>query len=280
MKLLISIFAWAFLCCSAGRSKDAQYTGSTPAHMNVREFLNISLTDSIDFIRWNLVLHEGSYDLDCHYGLGRAGTNGFINGQHIRFSGQLEKAGHYYHLKRGNKIFYIREINFNLLYLLDKNKSLLVGNGGFSYVLNNLVPKRSDQFNHPTKQGHPEYISTFQGRTPCQELSALMGRQSSAACNKMKWYLAFFSDSITGKPTYYLKGGSRFKREAMEKGSWEIMEKNGRIIYKLEPGKNLKPLYLLKADDNILFFTDAEGNLLVGNEDFSYTLNRTENYKG
>ena len=33
-------------------------------------------------------------------------------------------------------------------------------------------------------------------------------------------------------------------------------------------------LYLLKLDNNILVFTDARGKLLVGDEDFDYTLNK------
>jgi hypothetical protein len=39
--------------------------------------------------------------------------------------------------------------------------------------------------------------------------------------------------------------------------------------------KWVRSLNLLKGDDNILF-VDADGRLLVGNEDFSYTLNRRE----
>jgi hypothetical protein len=107
----------------------------------------------------------------------------------------------------------------------------------------------------------------------------MMGRKTSSACNKMKWYLVFMIDSLTGKPTHYLKGGRSFKMESMERGRWEIVKKNDKIIYKLNPANYPRSIYLLKADENILFFTDAEGNLLVGNEDFSYALNRTENYK-
>jgi hypothetical protein len=36
------------------------------------------------------------------------------------------------------------------------------------------------------------------------------------------------------------------------------------------------PIYLLKADDGILFFLDNNGRILVGDRDFSYTLNRSE----
>jgi hypothetical protein len=45
------------------------------------------------------------------------------------------------------------------------------------------------------------------------------------------------------------------------------------IVYQLDlPGKS--SLLLQQADDNVLFFLDANKNLLVGNCDFNYTLNR------
>ena len=61
----------------------------------------------------------------------------------------------------------------------------------------------------------------------------------------------------------------------MERGKWQIITReNGRILYQVRPDDGAYTLYLLKGDDNILFFTDGNGQLLVGNEDFSYTLNR------
>ena len=53
------------------------------------------------------------------------------------------------------------------------------------------------------------------------------------------------------------------------------MGKDGRIIYELTPDKETTPTYLLKLDEGVLIFTDANGNLLVGDHDFSYTLNRS-----
>jgi hypothetical protein len=90
----------------------------------------------------------------------------------------------------------------------------------------------------------------------------------------MKWYIIFYTDSLTGKPSYYLKGGIGYRKETMEKGKWQIINKDGRIIYQVIPDDQPYSLYLLKGDDNILFFMYPDGHLLVGNEDFSYTLNR------
>ena len=70
-------------------------------------------------------------------------------------------------------------------------------------------------------------------------------------------------------------GGIGYKQETMTKGRWEIARgQEGHIIYRLHADKWVRSLDLQKGDDNILFFIDADGRLLVGNEDFSYTLNR------
>jgi hypothetical protein len=275
MKLLYSLLLLITLGCKAAH-KETVYQGSTPPHAVTREFLGISLTDSIDFIRWKLIIRADQYELDCQYGLGKAGTNGFTNTKTAVFSGKLIKQDHYYSLVRDDKTLLLFEVNSNLLHLVDHNKNLLIGDGGFSYVLNNTNPSKSKEFNYHAKQSSSSYLMAFQGRTPCHGLPATIRNTSSGACEKLKWYIILFTDSISGKPSYYLEGGRSYKKESMTKGSWQILRKEGRTIYKLETEKRAAPFYLLRADDTILFFTDAEGNLLVGDEDFSYTLNRTE----
>ena len=276
MKTIPFILAFTIICFSA-ICKETIYHGSTPAHPDVRDFLGISLSDSLDFIRWNVVMGEDRYQLNCQYGLSKANTNGFINEKKVAFSGPLSKQGYYYHLQKGNKTFYVKEINSNLLHLLDKNKAMLIGNGGYSYALNIDKPIKTGHLNLQVKQAPPEYYMAFQGRTPCQPLAKLLAQNKGPECIKMKWYIILYIDSVTKKPTYYLKGGMGYRKETMAKGNWEITQgKDGRVIYKLDPEKKVNAVYLVKADDNILFFTDSEGNLLVGNEDFSYTLNRTK----
>jgi len=153
---------------------------------------------------------------------------------------------------------------------------MLVGTGGYSYALNMTTPVKTDQFNLQSNPTAVKYAMAFQGRTPCQELSRLMGLDKSSACDKMKWYIILYTDSLTGKPSYYLKGGRQYRKETMNRDIWEIIQgRDGRVIYKLYFEKKTFAVYLVKADDNVLFFTDSDGNLLVGNENFSYTLNRT-----
>ncbi len=274
MKVCFSLLISTFFCFAAGANVHT-YVGSTPAHDVVRDFLQISPTDSIDFIRWKLEIGSGIFQLQCRYGLAQPGTPGFSNEQRVAFEGELTKSESYYYLKHKGKSLSILEVNANVLHLLDGNNRMLSGNGGYSYALNSTRPVEVDKVNISNAQTSNKSPLVFEGRTPCRELPALLGLNKSDACNKMKWYFLFYSDSVTGKPSYYLMGGMGYRKETMARGKWQIVtESDGRIIYRVYSDKWVRSLDLLKGDDNILFFIDAVGRLLVGNKDFSYTLNR------
>lgn len=267
----------ALSLCLCGKERDCFYSGSTPVHPVIRSFLGISLTDSIDFIRWKLVLRRNQFELSCAYGIGKAGTPGFIEEKRVAFSGKLLKNKNQCRFENAGKTLSMAMINSNLLQLLDDKNNMLAGNGGYSYTLNNNVQVKTDQCNFIVNGESNANPMVFEGRTPCQELSRMIGLDKRPACDKMKWYIIFISDSTTGNPSYYLKGGRNYRPETMERGEWKVIHgKNGRIVYRLSPGNQVNSFYLLKAAENILFFTDREGNLLVGNEDFSYTLNRAQ----
>lgn len=274
MKTIYTLCILILLGTSAA-AKERTYIGSTPADRNIREFLGISLTDSIDFIRWKLVLRFTDYDLECQYGICKPNTNGFIDEKKIAIKATSKKEGMHYYLLNNGKTLNVIEINTNLVHFADEKDQLLSGNGGFSYALNNIRSRPMDQFNYPTKQTPLKNEMVYEGRTPCQILSKAVGMGRLDNCYKLKWYFIFYTDG-NGKPTYYLKGGRQYKKETMAKGTWEVQTgKDGRIIYKVNPSPNdTYTLYFVKAGDNILFFTDPAGNLLVGTEDFSFTLNR------
>lgn len=216
MKIISSLLILTIICsCVSG--KEAVYVGSSPAHLDVRKFLGISLTDSINFIRWKIAIGSSQYELKCQYGLSRGGTNGFVDEKKVAFSGRLTKQGNYYHLQQRNKTFYLMELNSNLLHLLDKNKTLLIGNGGYSYTLNIDVPVKTDQFNLLFKQTPVQSSMAFEGRTPCQELSRLLKLAKGPACDKLKWFIILYVDSITGRPSHYLNGGIGYRKETMAK---------------------------------------------------------------
>ncbi|HVG16859.1 MAG TPA: hypothetical protein VM935_17945 [Chitinophagaceae bacterium] len=268
--LLISIFS-----ARLAFANERTFVGSTPAHTTIRHFLRIPLTDSIDFIRWKLDLGIGTFKLRCTYGLAKPGTPGFSNEQAVAFDGQLVAINNHYQLNYNGKEIFILEVDANVLHFLDKDKQMLIGNGGYSFALNNTHPVAVKEVNIRSVQTSTESLLVFEGRTPCSDLPGLLGLNKSEACNKMKWYFLLYTDSLTGKPAYFLMGGMGYRKETMAKGEWQIATgENGRIIYRLHFNKWVRPLNLLKGDDNILFFIDSNGQPLVGNEDFSYTLNR------
>jgi hypothetical protein len=83
-----------------------------------------------------------------------------------------------------------------------------------------------------------------------------------------------YADPEKNKPGRYKVLGTLWRKEGGRTGNWKIIAgKEGRTIYQLNDEKGNGFLYLLKLDEHILVFTNAQGKLLVGDEDFSYTLN-------
>lgn len=120
-------------------------------------------------------------------------------------------------------------------------------------------------------------LGVFDGRTPCQELAAQIREKTTPECIKIKWRLTLYEDSPgSGSGSYELLGFV-FKRDSPGTGRWQSMRGTSSnpeaIVYQLHLAGR-PPLYLLKGDENVLFFLDQDKNLMVGNRDFSYTLNR------
>src|SRR5437016_11428753 len=131
-----SFFILLFASCVNGKEKI--YIGSTPAtHLVVRAFLEIPVSDSVDFIRWKLILADNKYSLQCQFGISKPNTDGFMkDGTKIELKGELKKQKNYYFLRNGSKNLMMLELNNNLLHLLNKDITLLVGNSGWIYKLN------------------------------------------------------------------------------------------------------------------------------------------------
>ncbi|HKP32166.1 MAG TPA: hypothetical protein VJT83_05545 [Chitinophagaceae bacterium] len=272
--ILVLVALFALSCTNA---KPTVYVGCTPEHQDVRSFLGIPLKDSVDFIRWNFIINGDQYELDATYGVGKPGTPGFYKDHKAVFSGKIEKQGHYYLLHKENRTFWLQEINPNILYLLGKNKDLLIGNGGFSYTLQIAGASKTSDFFGVSEKPTNKSVLYYEGRTPCTAMDSMQGLQKGPSCNKLKWYLAFYRDPVTGKPSHYLQNGGGYDWHIMYRGKWEIIEeKNNRINIKLTPDDSHPPLYLVRLNDDLLYFTDAKGNLLVGDTDFSYVMNRRE----
>jgi len=197
--------------------KENSYTGSTPANNTIRSFLGISLSDSIDFIRWKLIFREHEYILSCNYGIGKPSTNGFINGgSKIELKGTLKKEKNNYLLQNGNKTLKLAELNKTLLHLLNNDNSLMIGNGGWSYTLNNITPLNTDKVNATVQQSILKDSMAFEGRTPCR------GLDSRPECYKLKWYIVLYADSKTNQPTTFNIKGTVYRATNGKAGLWEI----------------------------------------------------------
>lgn len=119
----------------------------------------------------------------------------------------------------------------------------------------------------------------FEGRTPCFEINRQLGANLPADCDHLKWQVIFYRDTVTREPTNFVLTTEMFDRKPL-KGKWNITKgiKNNptAIVYALETGIPGKPLYLLKGDENVLFILDANRELLTGDLNWSYTLNRVK----
>src|SRR5437868_14280680 len=88
------------LLTSCAEGRDKTYVGSTPCKTVVKNFLGIPTGDSIDFVKWKLVFDENQYHLHCQFGIGKQGTNGFINGgKTVEWNGPFKKENHVYYLQ-------------------------------------------------------------------------------------------------------------------------------------------------------------------------------------
>ena len=270
MKLIATALSFIlFISCAS--SKETNYTASTPASALVRNFLGISMTDSIDFIRWKLTINDNQYSVDCNYGIGKPNTNGFYDGgKKVSFNGQIVKEKNIYTFKHNDQSLKFIELNNNLLHILNDDNTLMIGGGGWSYAMNILKPVLNDHLELIPQKTIIKDSMAFQGRTPCGVPNVLKSQQ----CYKLKWYLVLYGDPVKNQPLTYRVLGTGFRAEGGRRGKWLINNKDGKIVYELFD-ENGKPFIdLLKLDDGVLIFTDEKGNLLVGDHDFSYTLNK------
>ena len=128
------------------------FVGSTPCDSLIKSLLQIPSATTCDFIKWELNLQKNSPDtfqLSALYGEAQNNTNGFkgggkkivINGKYVTSNDASAnpKAKVYY--LQGEKItsaFLLIEMDCNILHFADADKNLLVGNGGWGYVLNKI----------------------------------------------------------------------------------------------------------------------------------------------
>lgn len=137
------IFFYLWLCCFDYSPQRALFAASTPCSEGTRPVPGIPREGGCELIKWELRFSDGSYTLDCNYGIPKQGTRGFIGGgKRLHREGRWKREGNKVVLdpdRPAESISFLR-LNENLLHLLDSSGRLMVGNGGWSYTLNRIQP--------------------------------------------------------------------------------------------------------------------------------------------
>jgi hypothetical protein len=265
------LFFLSMLTCGVHPDKEENYTASTPAGYAVRDFLGISHADSIDFIRWKLKIKDRKeFELSCSYGISMPNTNGFINEKKVMLKGTVLQGNEVLSLNDNDRSLSMQVLNTSILHLLNKDGSMMAGNGGWSYTLNSVQQMPATEAN--LKQTGISFKDSiiFEGRTPCRGIEELMVGKTRPDCYKKKWLVYLYkTNPAASSGTYKIRS-----TVGSYAGQWKLKDDgNGKVIYSLNLN-NGNTLHLLHVDKNIVYILDGKERLMVGDHDFSYSLNR------
>jgi len=134
-----------------------------------------------------------------------------------------------------------------------------------------LLPGESE------KPSGPDIFGAFYGRTPCQALAKMLEVEKRSECTKAKWRMVLHCDPATRKPTTYRISGLAYRDRV---GKWAIVtgtkDNPTAVVYQLDPDQQDGFLNFLRLDENVLYFLDRQGKVMVGNIDHSYAMNRLD----
>jgi len=179
------------------------------------------------------------------------------------------------------------KLSDDVLHALNPDRTLAVGTAGWSYTLNRTTTAEkaippSAELGRPSVSyklsplaSGPTVYGIFEGRTPAMGIARELKIDTDGDRMKCKWRVTLYQDPKTKAPTTY-KVENSFLREKRREGTWSVENRDGAIVYHLAATKTEGDLLLRKGDDNVLFFLGQDRRPLVGNADFSYTLQRRE----
>ena len=297
---LVSIVLLAIVAGSKVNSATDVFTGTSPCADFVKPFLRIPSDVKCDRIKWQLSVRSDSrtYELTREYGFHvdnrtyRSHGSESMKGMLTTTKGRASDPTATVLQLRDNKSQSISfaVIDENVLHLLDTNQRLTIGDSGASYTINKVHASASNgrgssYHTGPIRENGAIANTSFGGRSPCQEIARELKHPVPADCFKLKWALDLRRDPQTLVPTTYKLRGTLYRNDVNEtehprEGKWKVIRGTktdpNAVVYQLDAFGSDGPIYLLRADDGILFFLDNNGRILVGDKDFSYTLNRSE----
>lgn len=273
---------------TAALSPKIVLVGSTPGDSIIKSMLSISPDKQVDFIRWDLTLDQTAYVLNIVFGEGQPNTRGFKGGGETisirgKYTVSKKPRGEIYELrieKTPTPISLVR-LNENLFHLLTPDNKPMVGNGGWSYTLNrkDRVTNNSAVLTSWTTSLLVDTAkeAIFDGRTPCVNLGRKYDLHVGDDCRKIKWKITLHREPETNRPTTYILESTLNRPKPIE-GKWTITKGTkanpGAIILQLDADKPGDTISFLVGDENVLFFLDKNLQLLAGDEDFGFTLDR------
>lgn len=181
------------------------------------------------------------------------------------------------------------KVGDDVLHAMNPDRTLAVGNGGWSYTLNRstaaekAVPpsaeagRPSESYTLSPLASGEDVFGVFEGRTPAMGIAREL-KIDTPDRTKVKWRVTLYQDPKTKAPTTY-KVENSFLRSDRREGTWSVVSRERPEVYQLSKTKTEADLFLLKGDDNVLFFLNQDRKPLVGHVDFSYTLNRRDTTK-
>jgi hypothetical protein len=192
---------------------------------------------------------------------------------------------------------FLYKVDAGILQVLNPDRSLMIGNGGWSFTLNRMPQAEEPlswlwrsprtwvrwlfrpEMSYPIGRlaSGPSVYGVFEGRSPCQAIARELKLSVDPDCAKVKWRVTLYQDPETQAPTTYTVEGSLY-RSGARAGHWSVVQGNrkgaGPIVYQLASTSAEPALFVGKGDDNVLFLLDQNLHPLIGRDDFSYTLNR------
>lgn len=292
----------------AGSSLHAVFEGITACSAQTRPLPQIPEDTDCELMIWKIFLYQDSaqgipttYTLESAYGPSQPNSTGPAGGGiAISMEGQWAvvtgtksdpEAEVVQLFSEGSEVAVsFVKMGEDLLHVLNRDGTLMVGNAAWSYTLNRTDNRPPFAIDEPVSSG-PEatrppipamppgssILGVFEGRVPCHEVALeVLNIAPFPGCLKLKSRLTLYVDQATGAPSSYLYMGTSTIRQ----GTWTILEGTeddpGAIIYQLQLEGSKGPVSFLKADENHLFLLDRDLNLLVGNALFSYTLSKVE----
>ena len=292
----------------SGSSLHSVFEGTTACSSLTRPLPQIPEDTDCELMIWKIMLYRDAatgspttYTLESTYGpsqpnsLGPAGggTPISMQGKWSMVKGtKADPEAEVYQLYSDDSQVAVSfvKISEDILHVLNRDQTLMVGNAAWSYTLNRTDNRPPVALDGPVGSG-PEatrppiptmppgssVLRAFEGRTPCHEIVFdVLNVAPFPNCLKIKLRLTLYQDETTGAPSGYMAMGTSTIRE----GTWTILEGTpddpAAVVYQLQLEDSKEPVSFWKADDNHLFLLDRDLNLLVGNALFSYTLSRIE----